>query len=356
MATSRSNVVASAAGSGTMRGASTARAHSPGRDYHYESPNEDNQPPFFSMPFQARWLTGIGLFFFMLNLCLFLLNCVMISIRFRLHPGSFTHSFTDQVESLFIPAFFVSIAIIMINICEYGVDSVGVWLLRTMEFMFWFYVALSTVASAGMYLILWSTLSPNFTLSINATAVALCAVTAQGTGCLIAFMISAAFIYRLMTQKLPRDMQRPGVFISIGPFGFTAASIAQLGSQADIIIPPNFLGSPYTVDIVRVVSVLVALWLWGLSMWFFLVSVGSLWKYVRTGSSIPFQMTWWSFVFPNTALVTATEIMSEIFDSRGLQIAGAVMAAALIIVWIIIFITMLRCLKQKKLLWPKDNT
>lgn len=48
--------------------------------------------------------------------------------------------------------------------------------------------------------------------------------------------------------------------------------------------------------------------------------------------------------------------MSEIFDSRGLQIAGAVMAAALIIVWIIIFITMLRCLKQKKLLWPKDNT
>ena len=170
-------------------------------------------------------------------------------------------------------------------------------------------------------------------------------------------------------------------FISIGPFGFTAASIAQLGRQADIIIPPNFLGSPYTVDIVRVVSVLVALWLWGLSMWFFLVSVGSLWKYVRTGSSIPFQMTWWSFVFPNTALVslkydlfsphrprrfrwllmmisqvTATEIMSEIFDSRGLQIAGAVMTAALIIVWIAIFITMLRCLKQKKLLWPKDNT
>jgi tellurite resistance protein TehA-like permease len=58
-----------------------------------------------------------------------------------------------------------------------------------------------------------------------------------------------------------------------------------------------------TVDIFKVVSVLVGLWLWGLSMWFFLVSVGSLWKYVRKGSSLPFQMTWWSFVFPNTALV-----------------------------------------------------
>lgn len=49
------------------------------------------------------------------------------------------------------------------------------------------------------------------TLSVNTTAVAFGAATAQGTGCLIAFMISAAFLYRLMTQKLPRDMQRPGV-------------------------------------------------------------------------------------------------------------------------------------------------
>ncbi len=49
------------------------------------------------------------------------------------------------------------------------------------------------------------------TAHLNMTAVAMCAITTQGTGCLIAFMISAAFLYRLMTQKLPRDMQRPGV-------------------------------------------------------------------------------------------------------------------------------------------------
>lgn len=50
--------------------------------------------------------------------------------------------------------------------------------------------------------------------TLNKPAVALCAATIQGMGCLIAFMISAAFIYRLMTQKLPRDMQRPGVVSS----------------------------------------------------------------------------------------------------------------------------------------------
>lgn len=68
-------------------------------------------------------------------------------------------------------------------------------------------------------------------------------------------------------------------------------------------MPHGFLGVPNTPDILRVISILVSLWLWGLSMWFFLVSVGSLWKYVRPGHHLPFQMTWWSFVFPNTALV-----------------------------------------------------
>src|SRR3569833_1376425 len=47
--------------------------------------------------------------------------------------------------------------------------------------------------------------------SLNAAAIATAAVAVQGTGFLISFMICSAFLYRLMTQKLPRDTQRPGV-------------------------------------------------------------------------------------------------------------------------------------------------
>lgn len=57
------------------------------------------------VPWRTDWIYGIGVFFFLLNICLFLMNCILISIRFGLRPGSFTNSFTDQVESLFIPAF-----------------------------------------------------------------------------------------------------------------------------------------------------------------------------------------------------------------------------------------------------------
>lgn len=168
---------------------------------------------------------------------------------------------------------------------------------------------------------------------INTVPVALAAITVQGTGFLISFMICAAFLYRLMTQKLPRDHQRPGVFISIGPSGFTCAGLGtfllslfsghfnvkenkltssppkktvQLGSQTSSIFPPGFAGTQHAADIVRLLSYMGGLWLWGLSIWFFLVSVGSLWKYLRPESKgkLRFQMTWFSFVFPNTALVS----------------------------------------------------
>jgi tellurite resistance protein TehA-like permease len=76
--------------------------------------------------------------------------------------------------------------------------------------------------------LIWAANSTGQLTTINAIAVATASVTVQGTGFLISFMICAAFLYRLMTQKLPRDAQRPGVFISIGPSGFTAAGIGNI--------------------------------------------------------------------------------------------------------------------------------
>ncbi|KAL1878561.1 hypothetical protein VTK73DRAFT_7826 [Phialemonium thermophilum] len=340
-----------------------------------------------SVPFGSRWITGLGFFFYFLNMLLFIMNCVMITLRFHWRPGSFITSFTDQFESLFIPAFFVSIATILLTTCEYGIPHTGPWLLRTMRALFWSYVGVSMLASAGMYLILWSTLIfPIHTMTpvwvfpaypllltapfgstlvssairsqqlhlLNGVAISLTCITVQGTAFLIAFMICAAFLYRLMTQKLPRDHQRPGIFISIGPPAFTVSGIVLLGNEAHNIFEEGFLNTQHTVSILKLFSVMAGLWLWGLSLWFFLVSVGSLWKYVLPEHKMPFQMTWFSFVFPNTALVTATFQLGRAFDNNGLRIFGCVLTACLILVWVIVFLRMLHCLWQRELLWPLD--
>lgn len=337
--------------------------------------------------YEASWLYYIGLVFFLFNMSLFMMNCILITMRFRMVPGSFTHSFKDQVESLFIPAVFVSTGTILINICEFGIPYASQWLVNVMLVMFWVYSGVSVLASAAMYLVLWSTqifpihtmtpvwvfpaypllltaplasnliqsaVSANEHPRFNFTPMAFCAVAVQGTGFLIAFMICAAFIYRLMTQKLPRDAQRPGVFISVGPSGFTVAGLVLLGQEAEVIVPASFGSREQAVLILRILSNLMGLWFWGLSVWFFLVSVGSLWKYVRPEHSMPFQMTWWSFVFPNTALVTATLALATALDSAGMRVFGCVMAACLAIVWLLVFVTMLRCLWKRQLLWPKE--
>lgn len=76
-----------------------------------------------------------------------------------------------------------------------------------------------------------SSVKVGHTSTLNALPIAMAAVAVQGMGFCLSFMILAAFVYRLMTQKLPRDMQRPGVFISIGPSGFTAAGLGKLQRQ-----------------------------------------------------------------------------------------------------------------------------
>lgn len=60
--------------------------------------------PLVSQTYTLRWLENIGVLFFLLNLVLFILNCVFITMRFIMVPGSFMHSFLDDVESLFIPS------------------------------------------------------------------------------------------------------------------------------------------------------------------------------------------------------------------------------------------------------------
>lgn len=51
----------------------------------------------------------------------------------------------------------VSTGTILLNICEFGIPFTGPWLIPVMECLYWIYIGISMVASAGMYLILWST-------------------------------------------------------------------------------------------------------------------------------------------------------------------------------------------------------
>jgi tellurite resistance protein TehA-like permease len=111
------------------------------------------------------------------------------------------------------------------------------------------------------------------------------------------------------------------------------------------------------VFILKLLAYMIGLWLWGLSLWFFMVSVGSLWKYLlpEHRSKMPFQMTWFSFVFPNTALVCATAELGKAFANPPLQIFSCALTGILVFVWFLVFACMIRALWRRQLLWPKEK-
>ena len=274
----------------------------------------------------------------------------------------------------------MSLGTILINIVEYGFDKVGDWLAEAVVVLFWINVALAVVLSVGIYLILWSTqyfsvatMTPiwifpayplliigphagNLSARIRSPSKALDIIiggfTIQGVGFLVSLTIYAAFVYRLMTQKLPRESIRPGMFVSVGPSAFTVSGVINMAASARKAIPAVYMGDgQLTAQIITVVANWMALWLWGFALWWFFVSVGAHYACVR--DRLPFAMTWFSFVFPNTALCTATFAIGQAFNSHAIQVIGCVMTCLLICMWFFVVSMMVRAVVIHEIMWPQ---
>lgn len=325
----------------------------------------------------------------MANIVFYVIIWAMTICRFCWYPYMFKASFTHPTESLFAPAVAVSFGAILINIVEYGFDEVGIWLNRAVLVLFWFDSALSIVLSISIYLILWSTqlftiarmtpiwIFPAYPLLIigphaaslsarldnpeEALEVVVGGFTVQGIGFLVSLTVYAAFVYRLMTQKLPADSLRPGMFVSVGPSAFTASGIIGMASNLDTIFKKLPSGQYMDVDasvaasILKLIANWVSLWLWGLAIWFFFISLLANVVCFRKGGHMPFAMTWFSFIFPQTALTTATFRVANAFDLFPLKVVGCVMTVILILVWFLVVYRMIHAIITKQILWPEKG-
>lgn len=338
----------------------------------------------YHVPFRFRGLYALGCILFLLNLVLFLVNMACITLRFVFHPHTFRNSILHPTESLFLPAATVSFGTILMNISQYAYGHVGDWLNTVVMILFWVDVGLAVIASFCVYLLMWSTqtftiatmtpiwIFPAYPLLIigphagvlssdltpeRSASILVGGFTAQGIGMLVSLMIYSAYIYRLMTQKLPREILRPGMFVSVGPSAFTASALINMSKNASRTYGnTDFMGNgDLAAMIMIVVANWAALWFWGLACWFFFISVGAHCNVLFRGARMPFTMTWFSYVFPQTALINATFAVAKAFNIYPLQILGCVMTVALISVWIFIVFMMVRAIRLKQILWPQKG-
>ncbi|KAM5462669.1 hypothetical protein MauCBS54593_007889 [Microsporum audouinii] len=232
----------------------------------------------YTIPVQARWLEIVGLTIFLVNLAFFVLIGVLMCVRFYLYPYTFKASFLHPTESLFAPAVIVSFGTILINVAQYGPSHAGEWLSHATVVLFWFDAAWSTQTfTIAKMTPIW--IFPAYPMLIigphagilsasvpqkQALRIIIGGWTIQGIGFLVSLMVYSAFIYRLMTQKLPNESLRPGMFVSVGPSAFTVAGTLSMADNAARSLPADFMGDgKLTAKILFVVSNFAALWLWG---------------------------------------------------------------------------------------------
>lgn len=91
-----------------------------------------------------------------------------------------------------------------------------------------------------------------------------------------------------------------------------------------------------------------------LALWFFLISLIAHYS-CFSSTAFQYDLTWFSFVFPNTALVTATLAVGKAFDIHAVRVIGTVMAVFLVLVWIFVVGMTIRAIWLKRILWPRHD-
>lgn len=66
-------------------------------------------------------------------------------------------------------------------------------------------------------------------------------------------------------------------------------------------------------------------------------------------------MTWFSFVFPNTALITATFAIGQAFSCKAINIIGCVAILPLLLMYFFVCYMMIRAIVTHQILWPQKG-
>lgn len=333
-------------------------------------------------PFTFDGLNTIGKIFFILEIVLFLLFSAIMVARFVWYPWKFTKSLHYPKECLFFGSFWVSVALLLTCMQQYGVPNCGAWLVTTLKVLFWIYAACALLVAIFQYCTLFvaeqipvSSAMPALVFPVypflvigplaavmlpsqpagSSLPIFVGAVLFQGLGWTVAMFMYSVYVVRLMSNELPPPPTRPGMFISVGPAGYTSAALVALGNQAPNVVPHDFLGLP-NFDVgatIKVLGVMTGIFVWLIAFWFFALSLVA----VLTGArKMSFTLTWWAFIFPNAGLTLAAIQIGNVLNSTGVKAVTSGMTILLVVAWLFTAGSHIAAVCRKQILWEgKDE-
>jgi tellurite resistance protein TehA-like permease len=329
-------------------------------------------------PYNFTGLKTIGKIFFILDLVLFLAFSVLITYRFVHNPGSLRRSLHHPFESFFFGSFFVSLALIIYCIEQYGVPSCGPWLVKTLEVVFWLYAATVMLVAVFQYHIIFdreklpvTEAMPAWILPVypflvlgplgsillkdqptgSGLPIFIGSIAFAGLGWTVAFFMLTIYVTRLINSELPEPSKRPGMYVAVGPAAYTANTFVSLAMYAPKHIPRDFLGitSVPPGDIFKVFGVAAGIFMWLISFWFSALTTVSV---LVSAKESHFTLNQWAFIFPNVGLVIALIQIANALQSAGIKGVCSGATIILVIVWCFVAVMNVRGLFKHQVLWP----
>jgi C4-dicarboxylate transporter/malic acid transport protein len=245
---------------------------------------------------------------------------------------------------------------------------------------FWIYAAVSIIAAIAQYFVLFTgahlpihSMTPAWILPVfpamltgtlasslmssqspeHRMSMLVAGVTFQGLGWTVAFLLYPLYLGRLMQDGLPAPAMRPGMFIAVGPAGYTSVAIIGMAGS----LPEGygyFATYPMAQEVLQVLALWIGVWIWCVGFWFFgfgllaVLSSAFRWK-------LQFSMSWWAFVFPNIGFTLATANIGKELQSEGIMWVASVLTIILVIMWFVVLYAMVSAVVRKKLLWPSRD-
>ncbi|KAI0700919.1 voltage-dependent anion channel-domain-containing protein [Cytidiella melzeri] len=323
--------------------------------------------------------------FFFINLVLFLLNNCTLLLQLLLYPRQAKRLLTDPASIIFVPLMVLSFATVIIGVINYAVPAGHVGP-NFIYVLFWLYVGLS-IAICFPMLLIWfdkphelTKFTPAWaflifplmlvgvvaynTLTVipldepRALGILLTGYAFQGIGFFMTLFYICIYILRIMTTGFLDGPQASGAFVACGPPGFTALALIRLGADAREILGHRQLISPIAGEVWYASSILAALFLFGLAVFFFIF--GALPYWYKLHKSLKEILGCWALTFPNgtpnliyssgsspalnivlhitVGWILAISQIGNIFNIEGFHIWNLVMTIVMGVTWLVLVV------------------
>ena len=325
----------------------------------------------------------ISLTLFLTTLTIFLLFTLLTLFRYIQHKNHFLSAFSSPPESLFAPAFILSICVLIAGVqtlaITHGPSTPG--LLSLVHILYWIYAAISLVGTTLQY---WLILRKNTTVPFSPAvflagyscmltgtlaslivasqparrhvAIVVAGVAYQGFGWCISLVGIALYISSLLERGLPPLRARPAMFIPVGSCAYTVVALVGMargiGAQ-QAYTEGYFARHSLAPEILRIMAFFSSVFVYVFAVWLFSVALVA---NLSAVGKMPFSLAWWAFIFPNVGFALATSALGRELESEPILWVGSVMTALLVVVWIVAAAACVRAVWKGDIVWPgKDE-